>query len=77
MTLDEMKMQAIRHWKTYHRKLVKNWMPEDFQREAQAAAELTRQEMDDLKMIGLDERTAWTEVKTLYCIAPPPQLRDE
>lgn len=36
-------------------------------------ARLTRAEMDSLKAIGLDEETAWTEARNLYCLAPPPK----
>lgn len=29
--------------------------------------------MDSLKAVGLDEVTAWTETRNLYCLAPPPR----
>jgi hypothetical protein len=39
-----------------------------------AAAKLTRLEMDNLKALGLDEATAWTEARNLFCLAPPPRM---
>lgn len=74
MTREEMIFQTKLHWLKYHSKAVKNWKPEDFMKQALAAADLTRMEMDSLMLIGLDEKTAWSEAKTLFCIAPPPRM---
>jgi hypothetical protein len=39
--------------------------------EAMACAKLTRMEMDALKLIGLDEDSAWAESRTLFCLKRP------
>ena len=72
MTLDEMQQATINHWLTYHRSAAMK-LGKELPKQAKACAQLTRKEMDSLKMIGLDEETAWTEARNLFCLAPPPK----
>jgi DTW domain-containing protein YfiP len=37
---------------------------------AMACAQLTRGEMDPLKVIGLDQEATWTQARNLYRLAP-------
>lgn len=72
MTLEEMQQATLNHWLLYHRKACLK-LGKEAPKQAMACARLTRMEMDDLKKIGLDEETAWTEARTKYCLAPPPK----
>ncbi|WP_211234093.1 hypothetical protein, partial [Chitinilyticum litopenaei] len=47
----------------------KEWLT----RQAIAAAQLTRMEMDALMLVGMDEESAWTETRTLFCLTDPPK----
>ena len=73
MTLEEMQQTTVNFWMTQFRSQASKMSKEEIQRQSVACARLTRQQMDDLKMIGLDEETAWTETRNLYCLAPPPK----
>ena len=64
---------TVNHWTAHFRAQAKVMGREEVLRQAMACARLTRKEMDDLKAIGLDEETAWTEARNLYCLAPPPK----
>lgn len=75
MTPQEIQQQVIHHWWTQHRKQVLKLSPEQIQRESLAQARLALKEMDDLQMIGLDERTAWSEASRL-ALGPPPTPED-
>ena len=70
MTLEEMQSITLETWKTHfpkeYRKLGKQAGPESM-----ACAKLTRMEMDALKLIGLDEDSAWAEARTLFCLKRP------
>ncbi|WP_439683416.1 hypothetical protein MNJPNG_14955 [Cupriavidus oxalaticus] len=74
MTLGEMTQITLNHWMRFHRGAALKMSKEERLKQAMACARLTRAEMDSLKMIGLDEDTAWTEARTLYCLAPPPAI---
>lgn len=73
MTHAEMQQLTINHWMTNFRARAKEMGLEEMQKQAAACARLTRTEMDNLKAVGLDEETAWTEARNLYCLAPPPK----
>lgn len=74
MTLQEMAQETINFWMANFRRQALAMGKERLMEQAMACARLTRKEMDDLKEIGLDEATAWTEARNLYCLAPPPSL---
>ena len=73
MTLEEMQQTTVNFWMTQFRGQAKMMGKEEILRQSMACARLTRQQMDDLLTIGLDEETAWTETRNLYCLAPPPK----
>lgn len=73
MTLDEMQQLTINHWRTHFRARVKAMGKEETLKQAMACAKLTRREMDSLKKVGLDEQTAWTEARNLFCLTSPPK----
>lgn len=73
MTLQEMQQATVNFWWTQFRNQAKAMGKEEVLKQAMACARLTRKEMDQLKTIGLDEETAWTEARNLFCLAPPPK----
>lgn len=73
MTLAEMQQMTVNHWTRYFRSQTQKMGQEEVLKQALACARLTRKEMDDLKAVGLDEETAWTESRNLFCLAPPPK----
>lgn len=75
MTLAEMQQMTINHWTTHFGGATKAMGPGEVLKQAMACARLTRKAMDDLKLVGLDEETAWTETRNLYCLAAPPKSR--
>lgn len=74
MTLEEMQQTTLDYWLTYHRRAAVRLGKGTLQEQAMACARLTRSAMEDLMAIGVDEATAWTECRNLYCLAPPPKL---
>ncbi len=73
MTLQEMQQATVNFWWTQFRSQAQAMGKEEVLKQAMACARLTRKEMDNLLMIGLDEETAWTEARNLFCLAPPPK----
>jgi hypothetical protein len=73
MTLAEMQQMTINHWRRHFPARVRAMGEKKTLDQAKACANLTRKAMDDLKEVGLDEETAWTETRNLYCLAPPPK----
>lgn len=74
MTLAEMQQMTLANWATHHRAKMKALGRDEALKQAAACARLTRIAMDELKVIGLDEDTAWTETRGLYCFASPPTV---
>lgn len=72
MTLAEMQQITVNHWRTHFPAETRAVDKEQMLSQAMACAKLTRKEMDSLKEVGLDEETAWTETRNLFCLAPPP-----
>lgn len=77
MTLEEMQAITLRHWKENYPQGLKALGPKMAERQALACAKLTRMEMDALKAVGVDEETAWTEARSLFCLTPPPEIEEE
>ena len=73
MTLAEMQQMTVNHWTKHFRGQTQKMGQEEVLKQALACARLTRKEMDDLKAVGLDEETAWTEARNLFCLARPPK----
>ena len=71
MTLAEMQQMTVNHWNKHFRGQTQKMGQEEVLKQALACARLTRLEMDSLKAVGLDEETAWTEARNLFCLAPP------
>ena len=73
MTPKAMAQTTLNHWTRNYREetqaLPKDWLL----RQAEAGAQLTRQEMDVLVAGGLQEEQAWTEARSLFCLTPPPK----
>lgn len=73
MTLEQMQQTTVNFWWTQFRSQAQAMGKEEVLKQAMACARLTRKEMEQLKTIGLDEETAWTETRNLFCLAPPPK----
>lgn len=73
MTPKAMAQMTLNHWTRNYpaetRDLPKAWLL----RQAEACAQLTRQEMDVLVAGGLQEEQAWAEARSLFCLKPPPK----
>jgi hypothetical protein len=75
MNIPEMAALAKAYWKEYHPQhyaamVKKNLLIE----EAEAAAELTRKEMDDLKSVGRTEAEAWEASRTIFIFTKPDKV---
>lgn len=73
MTVEEMQQITLDHWLSHFRKDALKLGKAGLAKQSLACARLTRREMDDLKLIGIDEDTAWSEARSLYCLTPPPR----
>ena len=63
---------AKQHWKETYPEAVKLMQEHNvLESEAQAAAELTLMEMDDLEAIGMTTQEAWRESRTLWVFKNP------
>lgn len=75
-----MAAMAKEHWKQYYPEhyqvMVRKGMLEQ---EAEAAAKLTRREMDVNKLVGMTEQEAWEAAREIFILAQPDRswLRDE
>jgi hypothetical protein len=74
VTLEEMQQATMDFWLTNFPRRATKMGKEQLHRQAMGCAKLTRLEMDALKAVGLDEQTAWTEARNLFCLAPPPNV---
>lgn len=70
MTMEDIEAHIISFWAENFLKTVKQIGPEECRAQREALARMTLREMDDLKKIGLDEATAWTEARHI-CLVPP------
>lgn len=68
-----MQQMTVNFWTSKFRAQTSRMGQEEVLKQAMACARLTRKEMDALKEVGLDEETAWTETRNLFCLAPPPK----
>lgn len=71
MTIQEMAATAREHWKQYpktYKKMVKNG---HLISESEAAARLTKSEMDALMLIGHTEAEAWQASRCLFILIDP------
>jgi hypothetical protein len=75
MNIPEMTAIAKEHWKE-HLSPFYNLLVEQgqLQEEAEASAELTRMEMDVLKMGGMTEAEAWEAAMQIFVLMPPSKL---
>lgn len=72
MTLNQMAAIAKQHWQETYPEAYRLMKQHDaLDREAIAAAKLTRREMDALKLIGSTEQEAWQESRTLWVFRDP------
>ncbi|WP_372612581.1 hypothetical protein [Halomonas sp.] len=76
MTLKEIQQIVTHHWWIHHRKKLRRLTPEQIQSESMGLAHLVRMEMDSLKAIGLDEKTAWSESAWMVFREEPPTPED-
>ena len=73
MTPKEMTQITLNHWTTNYRKEIQSLPRTWLLRQAQACASLTRLEMDAQIAAGASEEQAWSEARSLFCMAPPPK----
>lgn len=72
MTIEEMTMEALDHWYTHHRKTFNRMKARgDVGRQAEAAARLTRLEMDTWIKGGATEYEAWEASRELFILCDP------
>jgi hypothetical protein len=79
MTIEKMMQMTLDTWRMYFPKKYRKLGKERALVEARACALLTRSEMDTIKMMvpGMSDYEAWTEARTLFCIAPPPEIDED
>lgn len=73
MTIPEMTQITLNFWMKEFRSQALKMPKQERINQAMACARLTRKEMEALMAVGLDEETAWTETRNLFCLAPPPK----
>jgi len=73
MTLPEMTQITLNFWMKEFRGLARKMPQQERIKQAMACARLTRKEMEVLMAMGMDEDTAWTETRNLFCLKAPPR----
>ncbi|MCF0248399.1 MAG: hypothetical protein HUJ86_07310 [Synergistes sp.] len=70
MTIEEMTQQTPAYWSANFPKSCARIPEEDLLRDAVARAELTRMEMDTIKLVAPDmtDEEAWSESRGIFCI---------
>ncbi len=76
MTLEEIKATLLVHWRTTHRKATQGLTEDRLERAVEAQAALVMAEIEALELIGVDRRTAWSDVKMAMLNAGPPEIAD-
>jgi uncharacterized protein YjiS (DUF1127 family) len=74
MTLEEMQQTTINHWQATEPQKLRRWKRATVEEQSRGCAELTRMEMNALKLIGVSEEEAWMQSRRLFCLVPMPNL---
>lgn len=73
MPPNAMTQTTLNHWARNYPREIQNSPPEWLLGQALACAKLTRMEMDVLVAGGLQESQAWSEARSLFCLARAPK----